>query len=229
MSQRKRSSAKVSVALKVAPRRDTVEAIVDAAIAQVSLLYHRGAISTIVAIGDYLLEALFANDVALVASRDPRKSTAMRRLLERAGETPVSVHMLKRAIPIALQYRELPRKLAEQLPQSCHELLLLVGDVKEKERLVADAVARKLTVKQFDREVRKIRRKHAGGRIARPAVVRWAKEIARASAIELPLATLSATAVRALSAEDVIEAQAALHGAREAIERVSDALGRYRR
>src|SRR5262245_57526025 len=107
-----RTAKRSSTALQTT-RRDAPDALIDEAIANVSLMYHRGVVATVVAIGDYLLDTFFAGNVDLVASNNPTKSVAMLRFLERADETPLSAHALRRSIPLSIQYHALPKTTAD--------------------------------------------------------------------------------------------------------------------
>jgi hypothetical protein len=66
------------------------------------------------------------------AIAQPSQAAALARLLERAGELPVSVHALEQSVRIAAQYDELPQALAEGLSKTQHAQFLLVADSRKK-------------------------------------------------------------------------------------------------
>src|SRR5437764_599140 len=101
----KRTKKRPSKALVARPV-DPDTALVDSVIAHITRVYHRGAIVTVVEIGEHLIETLFTGDLELAASHHPSKPAAMAQLLKRAKETPLSAHALQKSVPIAVQYRD---------------------------------------------------------------------------------------------------------------------------
>jgi hypothetical protein len=156
--------------------------LVEGAIAAINHLWKRGVLQTAVSVGDYLIDAFFDGNIGLALSHSPVKPNALRHLYQRVDELPVSLHQLRVAVRVAAQWRQLPEHVAEALSVSQHELLLLVDGVVDKERIAREAIQKRLTVRQLEQRVRGMQPKHAGGRPALPAVVKWIRAVARAAA-----------------------------------------------
>ena len=104
------------------------DAVVNEAVRHLNRLWREGLLGTVVAVGDYLIEKFYGGSLDEARSQRPNKASALRKLLARAEELPVSPHALKQAVRVAAQYHELPPALAEGLTKTQHELLLPVAD-----------------------------------------------------------------------------------------------------
>jgi hypothetical protein len=165
----------------VAPPAGSDDALVEEALAHIRRIWSHGLLTTVVALGDYLIKTFYAGDLRDVRSRRAHKPAALARLLARADELPVTAHALKQSMRMAAQYHELPRSLAEALSKTQHEALLPVGDLREKVALAREAAAGGLTSRELaDRIADRGERSRGGGRRALPRVARRVGAVLRA-------------------------------------------------
>jgi hypothetical protein len=200
--------------------------VVDQAIREINAIWRQGGLSTVVAIGDYLIRAFFEGDLELAQSRRPTKEKALSELFSRVDELELSLHALRRAVPIALQYRALPRQVADHLSAAHHAELLPVPQLENKISLARIAIDEGLTSKELRREVRRVHKPQAGGRPRGPALLRLTGGLARAARAEELAKLLKPSALKQLDAHTVGVALAQVRAAREVLEKIEDALAR---
>ena len=210
----------------VLPRGDDV--VVDEAVRHLNRLWREGLLGTVVAVGDYLIEKFYGGSPEEARSQRPNKPSALRQLLERAEELPVSPHALKQAVRVAAQYHELPLALAEGLTKTQHELLLPVADPAAKRKLAQEAVESKLTSEALKGRVRRVHRPHKGGRPPKPAVRRRLGALLRALEAGNLDEDLAPASLKRLDAAEIRAGLAEAKRARELVERILDAIKRHR-
>ena len=211
-------------------RRDADDRLADHFIARTNAIVRQSMVDTVVAVGDDLISTFFGGDLDLARSNSPRKPEALARVLVRAGEMPLSQHALRRAIAIAVQYRELPTNLQKNLSMRHQEALLVLPDTAAKVQLGQLAVARQLTSDQLVNAVREKSgrpgKKRPPGRPVTPALVKHAASLERTIRdIQIgPL--LAGSALRTLGAGELALIERQLKLVREHVERIADAVGR---
>ncbi|MBI2378723.1 MAG: hypothetical protein HYV07_32310 [Deltaproteobacteria bacterium] len=109
------------------------------------------------AIGEYVLEHFFANDVELVRSRDTNKSASIRALVARCdtAELPLSKSSLHNAVSVAAMNHQLSDggTAFKQLSPSHQVTLLPLRDPKRVERIAERAIRKELSVRALSHVV----------------------------------------------------------------------------
>ena len=207
--------------------RDQV--LVDEAIVALRHLWTQGYLSTVVAVGDYLIAHFFDGSLELAGSFAPTKLSALSHLMARADELPISSTQLRVAVRIAAQYRELRPAVADALSVTHHGLLLLVGDGRTKEELAARAVEERLTKRQLEKLIRRVQPRHAGGRPATLPQVRWAQALERIVDAEQIGGAFDLAALAEVPDDELVRVEKTLREARVKLARLLDACARRRR
>ncbi|HEU4407537.1 MAG TPA: hypothetical protein VFS43_19885 [Polyangiaceae bacterium] len=189
-------------------------------------LWTQGLLSTVVSLGDYIIEKFYGGDVREARSQRPHKPAALSRLLARKDELPISAHALKQAVRISVQYRELPPALAERLSKTQHEALLPVADVEQKRRLAEQAVEQQWSGRQLAERANSMKGPHAGGRPMLPPPVRYIGAVLRV--LEAPefSSVFAPSTLNALPPPDVEKLLCQVRRARGYLDRVGDMLTR---
>lgn len=130
-------------------------------------------------VGEYLIEKVYGSEEE-ATSRRGNKMVSIERLSERAGDFGMTAAGLRRAVPIALQVRQLGRTLSTQLGVRHHRALLPVKDGAEKKVLAEAAVEAHWTAEELGKKVRRIHKTHAGGRSRQPGVRLFVERASRA-------------------------------------------------
>lgn len=146
------------------------ERLVDRAVGDLRRLVMNGQVDLVSRVGEYLIESFFDGSVEAARSKSGSKPASLRRLSERAAEFGMSSAGVMNAVPIALQVREIGKRLASQLLPSHHRALLPVRDRKEKRQLAEAAVAGGWSVTELRKKVGQAKKRHAGGRPKRATV-----------------------------------------------------------
>ncbi len=120
-------------------------------------------------VGEYLIAHVYGSE-AEALSRRSNKAASLDRLAERCDEFNLKRAALVRAVPFALQVRQLSWPLAGELRIGQHRQLLVVKDPSEKKLLAEAAVASRWTEETLRRKIRAIQKPHRGGRPPEPAV-----------------------------------------------------------
>lgn len=128
-----------------------------------------GQVELMARVGEYLIEQVYGS-VEEALSRRSGKHASVRRLGERAEEFGMSASGLARAVPMALQVRQLGRPLALRLGVEHHRALLPVKDPGEKRLLAEAALGARWTVADLRKKVRRVKRPQPGGRRREPEV-----------------------------------------------------------
>jgi hypothetical protein len=203
---------------------DTDDELVEHAVGDIGRIWSGGLLSTVVALGDYLIEKFYGGSLDEACSRRPHKPAALARLMERASELPVSVHALKQSVRIASQHRALPRALADGLSKSQHEALLPVADPTRKMELAGEAVAQHLSSREIAQRANALRTRRGGGRPPSPPVVRRVGALVRLlDAPELD-EELVPSALSELEPTQVEQLREQVRRARSVLARVDEAL-----
>ena len=216
-----------SASLAVLQEHGLEDNLVEQAVADIQRIWSQGLLSTVVSLGDYLIEKFYGGDVDQARSRRPHKAAAFARLLERAEELPVSVHALKQSVRIAVQYHELPRALADRLSKTQHEVLLPVADPAQRLELATEAAAHELSSRQLAEKVSQLGKPNGGhsvGRPPSPPVVRRVGALVRVLATPGLDEELGPSALSALDPTQVEAVREQVRWARELLARLDDAL-----
>lgn len=199
---------------------------VSEAIRQINAIWQQGGLSTVVAIGDYVIRVFYGGDLDLALSFSPTKPKGLRELFERADELHVSVHALKESVRISVQYHALPRAIADGLTKTHHSALLPVEDVAAKLVYARRALEAHLSAERLEQVVRKEWKRHPGGRPRGPALLKVTARLVRACDAAEVARILKPAVLRRLTGEQIAAAKADLRLAREFVERIADALDR---
>jgi hypothetical protein len=203
----------------------TDDELVDQAVVDIGRIWSGGLLATVVALGGYLIEKFYGSSVDEACSRRPHKPAALARLLERAGELPVSIHALKQSVRIAAQHRALPRALADRLSKSQHEALLPVADPTRKIELAGEALAQQLSSREITQRANALNKRRGGGRPPSPPVVRRVGALVRLlDAPELD-AEIVPEVLSGLEPTQVEQLREQVRRARSVLARVEEALG----
>lgn len=214
-------------------RRESDDRLVDRSIQEIDRIIRASAINAVVAVGDHLIATFFGGDLDLARSKNPLKPAALNRLFDRADELPISAYALKRAVRLAIQYRDLPSATRDALSVRHQALLLPVPDTAEKAKLAEMAVAKNFTTRQLERVVQQKRPKpRAGkpaGRPVLPTLVKHTSALRRIVEKQDVGMTITPAALRALDDETLHLIQRDLTALREHLERIGDAVTRRTR
>lgn len=210
-------------------RRDEsdVQELVARAIVHVKRIAGRTVLAGAVEIGDYLLPTFFDNDVDL-ARKKGAKPVALERFFEQAPQMDISQALLRRCIPIAIQYHALPASVRDKLSVRQHAALLPVDDAREKARLADQAARRDLSQKQIEELVRARPDRPRRGRPPKTELEKAVPAARRVLMSALIESELSATRVRQIDPEVRERLVRDLRAIRERTERIADALQRSR-
>ena len=139
---------------------------------------------TVVRVGEYLIEHFYGS-VQEASARRPRKDASLRSLMERAGEFGMTATGVRTSVAIALQSRELGRGLAQRLGIAQHRALLPLRDSGEKRVLAVAAVDANWSAERLRTRLRKLQKKHKGGRPREPPIALLVARVERALDREL--------------------------------------------
>ena len=148
--------------------------------------------------------------------------------MERASEAGTSPGLLKRVVPLSIQYREMRAGLRDELTVSQHLALLPIADAEVKERLAREAVDEKLKRKELDARVRAESSRKSRGRTPRTELEKAVPAARRLLLNAVLEGELTAARLRALAPAVRARLLVDLRAIRERIERISDALHRVR-
>ena len=231
-----------SVALTVATGpgalavRDEHDEEADATLAELSTLAGHKLLDLAVASGDLLIRRCYGGSLALARERGPLKVVVLDRIFERAAAFKLSPALLRRSIPLTVQYRDLPARTRQALTLPQHEALLPVRDLAEKKRLAEEALRSGLSRTQIEALVRGKVEGRAGassrtteGRPTKPYVVKAARIACRALVAAQVEADLATARIAGMSEAHIADLHRDLHTLRERIERIEDALRKHRR
>ena len=165
MTRMKRTSATDLVTARAGGAVD--QRLVERAVQDLKKLVVGGLVKLSAEVGEYLIEHVYLS-VANARSRAFDKAATLRALGERAAEFGMTSAGLAKAVPIALQVRELGRPLALRLGPAHHVALLPLQNRDEKKLLAESAVEERWTVVQLRDRVRRLKKPHPGGRRPRP-------------------------------------------------------------
>ncbi len=129
-------------------------------------------------VGEYLIEHIYGS-VEEARSRRAGKAATIARLGQRATEFGMTAAGLTRAVPFALQVRELGHELSRGLGVRHHRALLPVKNPAEKKLLAEAAVDSGWSAEELKKKVRSVQGKHGGGRPAQPALVVLVRQLDR--------------------------------------------------
>jgi hypothetical protein len=163
----------------IARGRRTDQQLVETAVKDITRLWRRGLLDTVVAVGDYLIATFFDDDIAAALSHTPTKPTALRQLYARVDELPIGLHQLRVAIRVAVQCHQLPKALAHGLTPGHHEALLPLKQPAQRLKLARQTVQEQLTVRALEARVRALAPPRRGGRPPASPATRWARSMAR--------------------------------------------------
>jgi hypothetical protein len=200
--------------------------VVDEAIREINAMWRQGGLNTIVAIGDYLIRIFYSGDLELAQSRSPTKEKRLSELFARVDELLISRHALQRAVPIALQYRALPRQLADGLSVEHHAALLPLPQIESKVALARRAVDDGWTSKELGREVRREKKPQPGGRPPGPELLKLSGRLVRTVRTADLAKLVKPSGVRQLDEKQRERLLADLYTVRAALERIEDALAK---
>jgi hypothetical protein len=199
---------------------------VDQTIREINEIWRQGGLNTVVAIGDYLIRVFYGGDLELAQSHNPTKGKALAELYDRVDELYISLHALRRAVPIAVQYRSLPRQLADGLTAGHHVELLPLRQIEQKISLARRAVDGAMTTKELRKEVRREQKPRGGGRPKLPEVLVLTGRMAR-TAHRVDVARLvKASAIKELDEGQRGRVMQNLWAVRALIEKIEDALAK---
>jgi hypothetical protein len=143
-----------------------VDPLVEAAVNKINELVGNSLLDMSLAVGRYVLEAFFDNDIAEARSRSPKKQHSYRKLQNHPG---LKIHFktLSLMVNVAIQETILletikPEKL-DSLTYS-HRVELLVADDFNKLALANKCIDEQLTIKQIRKEISNAKNKPAYGK-----------------------------------------------------------------
>lgn len=144
--------------------------LLDAAVAEINRLHNAKGLELARAIGTYVVQALFNNNLDTFAATS-REHLTFRALAQR-DDLRVSYTSVWYSVAVLDQLRVLPDDIGAALPLTHHKLLVPVRDPQTKVRLAARAVEEQLTSREFAAEVKRARAQEnpgaRGGRRRRP-------------------------------------------------------------
>jgi hypothetical protein len=196
--------------------------LLDEAVAELNRIYVTKGLETARAIGEYVLEVFFDDDVGNF--RDRGAGHVSFRELGRRSDLKVGWQFIWNAVAVVEQFDSLPADAAESLPLSHHKLLLTVKDESRKRELAQAALREHLGKREFEERVKAERLDPAAGpRAGRPPLPGFAKA---ATALRKVVKTATAEAVgdddlKYLSREEVEAIAAELDAGAKELARVA--------
>lgn len=137
--------------------------LVDRAVEDLRRIMLGGQVGLMAEVGHYLLKNFIGGEEQ-ARSKNPDKPASLNRLAERAAEFGMTPSGLTKSVAVAMQVRQLGKRIAERLGPTHHIALLPVRDPDEKRLLALAAANERWTVDVLRREVRRIQDTHPGGR-----------------------------------------------------------------
>jgi hypothetical protein len=187
------------------------DARIEAAVRHIRAVCAASHLEAALRIGTYVLDTFFGGDREAFRARG-RRDVSFRRLAKHP-DLPVSATYLWRSVAIVEQLHDLPAEVAQALPLTHHQVLLLVNDREEKVRLAREAVGEVLSKRAFARRVQEVAggqaKRSRGGRPRTPPLMRLQK-LLRDAMVHAPALdhTTGVTASEALAAADQLEEHA---------------------
>ena len=201
------------------------DAYTDETISEIRRIWIAGVRNTVVEIGHMLIERYYKN-VDAAQSHLRNKDLSLGPLLARVDELPISEHMLKAAVGIAILHDSLPRRVADALSAKHHEILVVLKDPEARLRLGTQAAKEGWTVPQLLQRVREIQPpRRRASRAAHPLDVAVSSVVRAVSSAQVA-SGLSAGGMRSLSRQQAAELDIKVRRARELLEQIADALAR---
>lgn len=154
------------------------------AVAQINTLHSGKSLELYQALGQYLLDTFFDGKFENLGLEGKHASW---RALARRDDLHVSYSQLRNAVHIHHQINLLGDKLAGKLSISHHRRLLAVHTPKEKQQLAKRAAEEGLTVKKFEVEVAKVRKREKTSKGGRPRLSDQLKSLSRLESLLAPL------------------------------------------
>lgn len=133
------------------------------------------------AIGEHLLDEYYGGDAALARSKSPVRGKSYALLAERVRESGWSANDLRRAIVIAIVYRDLPAAYRDLIAASLLERLGSIEDAGKRLDLAKRIASSELRGKRADAAIAKAGApERSGGRPRKPAALKAIEALLRA-------------------------------------------------
>lgn len=158
------------------------DSVMDEVVDQLNTIYITKGLEAAREMGEYVLRKFFNGDLNAFRTRG-RKHMSFRRLAGKQQLLP-SYTYIYNSVALVGQLRVLPRDIGKALSISHHRALFTVADPGRKQELAKRAVEQKMTVRLFNKEIKKYcegrARKSKAGRPALPSCVKEFRKIIRA-------------------------------------------------
>lgn len=187
--------------------------LLERAVEDLNRLYRTHGLETARALGEYVVHAFFAGDLA--AARRRARGHATWRALAGREDLLVSYSHLWACVQVLDQLRRLPADIGAALSVSHHRRLLALRDEEARARLAEAAVAEELTVRELEQRVAQERSGERRGRKPLPRLVKAVRALRR---VDLGPELTSAEEVRALGEQEAAEVLAEIEGQLRALE-----------
>ncbi len=190
--------------------------------------YHEGNLTTLIKVGTIVVDEMFGGDYEnFVAGAKAHESF---RALAKRADIGISSSQLWYAVNILENVRLIGDGEAQRLGSSHHRLLTHVSDKSKRKQIAERAIARNLTVKELEAEIRSSQvREPDAPKLGRPALPKAIKQLGELERVARSLAPVTDESLAGIDTKEIPEYAARLAGTRPRIEAwltgVENALG----